>query len=190
MATAVNNFDDGDAVLADFLTAGPQARLTDWAARHPRYARELARAAVDRSMPSLPATDADTDRVAALGRQVLRERRAAAVPLVSLRADAETLGLDDEAIAARVGVPTGLFWKLHRRLIDAATLPVALVDQLAATLERTTEELFGYLRQPPQLATGASYRAEAAPQAVRESFAAALAADPETTPEMRARWTA
>jgi hypothetical protein len=50
-------------------------------------------------------------------------------------------------------------------------------------------ELQAYLSQPPALAAGASYRADDAPEVAVETFAGALAADPETTGAMRTRWT-
>ena len=44
--------------------------------------------------------------------------------------------------------------------------------------------------QPPALAAGASYRADAAPRvAAPQSFAEALADDPETTDAMRRAWS-
>jgi len=171
-----------DAILTEFAS-DPTARVADWAVRYPAQSRAFARLSADRAFP-LPA--GDEARVHSLGLAVLREKRAVyGVGLASLKAAAEAKGLTAESAAAALAVPVGLFWKLHRRLIAFESIPVAFVQRLAQTLDRTVEELASYLRQPPQLAAGASYKNDGAPEARQESFQEALQNDPETTPSMR-----
>jgi hypothetical protein len=174
-----------DAILTEFAS-DPTARVADWAARHPAQAREFAYLAAERTFPA-PA--ADSTRVQSLGLSVLREKRAAyGATFTSLKSVAEAKGHTAESLAAALKLPVGLFWKLHRRLVSFETIPQALVTQLAETLDRGVEELARYLRQPPQLAAGASYRSDTAPKALQESFATALSTDPDTTDEMRQSW--
>jgi hypothetical protein len=69
------------------------------------------------------------------------------------------------------------------------SLPAALIAALAQSLARTENEVAAYLRQPPTLARGASYKAASAPAVgVQEEFAPALARDPDLTNAGRARW--
>ena len=125
------------------------------------------------------------NRVRELGREVFAERRPALSSLiVAVRAG----GLNLEEAAQRLDAPEGLLWKLHRRLIAFETIPQAFVERLAESVRRSVEEVGAYLRQPPVLAMGASYRADTAPEVVCESFEAALETDPDATDAMIARW--
>lgn len=182
---------DADAILTEFA-ATPEATLAEWTARYPALARDLARLAENRWAGAPAASETAAARVQAIGLQMLAERRAAqSAPLTSLAAAARTRGWEDETLAAALAIPVGLFWKLQRRLIAPESLPRTLVDRLAVSLGRAADEVTAYLRQPPTLAAGASYRADTAPSLVREgreSFAEALAADPDTTDAMRQAW--
>ena len=175
-----------DTILVEFAS-DPTARVTDWAERYPAQAREFAYLAADRAFP---APSADSAHTQAIGMSVLREKRTAysAVAFTSLKSIAEAKGHTAESLAAALTLPLGLFWKLHRRLVSFETIPQALLSQLAEKLDRSVDELARYLRQPPQLAAGASYRSDSAPQATQESFASALSNDPDTTDEMRQSW--
>ena len=124
-------------------------------------------------------------RVRELGSGVLSERRPALTNLVAaIRAQAQNL----EEAAQILGAPEGLLWKLQRRLIVWETIPQAFDEKLAESVRRSASEVQDYLRQPPTLAVGASYRADSAPEAVQESFAQALDTDPDATDDMRSRW--
>lgn len=183
---------DGDAVLIAFAQAGPEASLADWMRRHPEHARDLARLAADRwagERPPLAAEAADEARVRAIGLAVFRAARPATAPLASLKAAAQARGLDPEMVAARLGLPVPYFWKLHRRLFAAASIPPALVAALAEALGRGVEEVAAYLQRPPTLAPAARYRSDGAPHAgAGEDFSQTLRADPEVTDAERARW--
>lgn len=181
-----NQTQDADAVLAAFRET-PGAEASAWARRHPALARDFARAAAERRFGLPEASDAAVARVVSLGREALAARRPA---LSSLLAAADAVGFDPDSLAERLQVPFGVLGKLQRRLVDLESVPAALLDRLAETLRRHRDEIAAYLALPPQLAPGASYRADAAPTVgARESFADALASDPETTPEMQALWS-
>ena len=174
-----------DTILVEFAS-DPNAQVADWAARYPAQAREFAYLATDRAFP---APTADSTRAQSLGLSVLREKRQAySTTFASLKSVAEAKGHTAESLATALKLPVGLFWKLHRRLVSFETIPQTLLTQLAATLDRTVDELARYLCQPPQLAAGASYRSDTAPEALQESFASALGNDPDTTDEMRQSW--
>ena len=175
-----------DTILVEFAS-DPTAQVADWAARYPAQAREFAYLAADRAFP---APGADSTRAQSIGLSVLREKRTAysTATFASLKSVAEAKGHTAESLAAALKLPLGLFWKLHRRLVSFETIPQALLSQLAEKLDRSVDELARYLRQPPQLAAGASYRNDSAPQTTQESFASALGNDPDTTDEMRQSW--
>ncbi len=184
----------GDAILIAFADAGPQANLADWTRRHPEHARVLARFAAARrfapaTLPNDPAGDA---RVREIGRTVLAALRPAVLapsPLTSLVLAAHARSLTADMLAVVLDLPVACFWKLHRRLFAPESLPAALVAALAQTLARTESEIAAYLRQPPTLAQGASYKAASAPSVGnQEDFARALAQDPDLTDAARARW--
>jgi hypothetical protein len=176
-----------DTILIEFAN-DTTAQVADWATRYPAQAREFAYLAADRAFPA-PHADSSA-RTQSLGLAVLREKRTAysAVTFASLKSVAEAKGHTAESLAAALTLPLGLFWKLHRRLVSFETIPQALINQLAEKLDRSVDELARYLRQPPKLAAGASYRSDSAPQALQESFASALNNDPDTTDEMRQSW--
>lgn len=193
-----NHDSEGDAVLIAFSDT-PAADLADEMRRHPEHARDLvrlsmARWAGDEAAIVPAAAAAEEARVREIGRNVFRDARqksaaAAAAPLTSLRAAAEARGLDADALAAQLDVPIALFWKLHRCLVAPDSLPRALIKALAGLLNRTESEIAALLSGPPTLAQGASYRADSTPHvAARQTFADALAADPDATDAQRARW--
>lgn len=124
-------------------------------------------------------------RVRELGLGVLAERRPALTSLINA---VKAQGMNLETAAQTLDAPEGLLWKLHRRLIAFETIPQAFVEKLAESVRRNVDEISAYLRQPPMLAPGASYRADTAPEALVESFETALSNDPDVTDAMRARW--
>lgn len=177
-----------DAISIEFAS-DPNARVSDWAARYPAQARTFALLATERTFPT-HATEGSEQRVHTLGLSVLREKRLAytAATLTSLKVAAEAKGYTPESLMATLQLPLGVFWKLQRRLIAFETIPQSLIRQLATALDRRVDELARYLRQPAQLATGASFRSDSAPEVLQESFESALHNDPETTDAMRAAW--
>ena len=193
--------EEADAILIAFAEAGPDADLAEWTRRYPGHARALARLAADRwggISPAAASVKGDP-RIVAIGRDIMAAARASAqqpspskgMALTSLLTAARARGLDAGAVAERLGLPVAYFWKLHRRLFAPESLPRTLVAELAAAVGRGAEEVADYLRQPPTLALGASYRSDTAPAVgEREDFAATLAADPDLAPVQRARWQA
>ncbi|MBC8102436.1 MAG: hypothetical protein H7Z41_07590 [Cytophagales bacterium] len=196
---------DRDAVLTAFtqertLTGGAAA-LSEWMERYPDQARDLARLAAqtwagEDHEPAAPETEA---RFRSIGLAALRAcrpepKRAEVItfstaPMTSLLAAAKAAGGNADTVASALDLPIALFWKLHRRLIAPDSLPLALTTLLADAVHRTLDEVTAYLRMPPQIAAGASFRSDDAPKVGEpESFESALQAEPEVTDAQRARW--
>lgn len=214
--TTIRDEADCDETLMAFAFAQTGGATTgtetaDWISRHPAQARDIALYAADQWAGKMDVgkaenfsmqADAQTATLAACGMDVLRRMRpqmapapvvvAAPVmvrPLVSLLAAAQARGLDADDAAALLEIPQPLFVKLHRRLIALESIPRNFVNTMADALGRTADEISAYLRQPPTLAAGASFRADDAPAVgAQESFADALRTDPEATASQRERW--
>ncbi|MES2463821.1 MAG: hypothetical protein V4671_24900 [Armatimonadota bacterium] len=196
--------EETDAVLTAFAqaqSAPSGASLSEWTARYPAQARDLARLAAqswagDDRETALPES---VSRCHAIGLTALRAFRPepkraevitfSAAPMTSLLAAAEAAGKDADTVASLLDLPSALFWKLHRRLISPDSVPRSLVAALADSVNRTMDEVASYLRMPPQMATGASFRSDNAPSVgQQESFEEALQAEPETTEASSRRW--
>lgn len=81
---------------------------------------------------------------------------------------------DLKAIATLVDLPFSILSKLCQRLIDATTIPLALVRALAPHLNAKPGELFAFLDLQPTLAT-ADYRSTVRPEVSEKmSFAEAV----------------
>ena len=196
--------DESDAVLTAFAQAQAAqggAALSEWTARYPAQAKDLARLASeawagDEREVSAPDTAA---RYRAIGMTALRACRPepktapvftfSAAPMASLLAAAQAVGKEADDVAAALNLPSAIFWKLHRRLIAPDSIPRTLIAGLAESVNRTLDEVAAYLRMPPQMAAGASFRSDSAPHlGAQESFADALSAEPEATDAQRNRW--
>ncbi len=196
--------DESDAVLTAFAQAKDAqsgAKLSEWTARYPAQAKDLARLASqawageeqEAAAPDIAA------RYRGIGLTALRACRPepkpaevftfSAAPMASLLAAAQAAGKEADDVAAVLGLPSALFWKLHRRLIAPDSIPHTLIAGLAASVNRTLDEVAAYLRMPPQMAVGASFRSDSAPHiGAQESFAEALNAEVEATEAQRNRW--
>lgn len=106
--------------------------------------------------------------------------------LTSLFDAGEKLGLNKFALAARLGLSLGLVTKLNQRLIEGSTVPLSLVKELASTIGHSADELLAYLRRPPRLASGLSFKADEAPELPRpQEFVEAVEKDRSLTPERK-----
>ena len=168
----------------DVLLAYTQARLAapndrtllrEWASRYPAHADALIGVSYAEFTAGISLTDPLEDgpedaETVALGGAVLDAHFAAPTALLSLVAEAGARGLAPRAFAQSLRLDTPTLSRLNQRLLEAATLPRALVRQVAQALGRSTDEVRAYLRCPPRLATGAQYKARQTP-VLRESAA-------------------
>jgi hypothetical protein len=206
--TTIINEADRDEVLIEFALSGGSATDTaDWISRHPAHASDIALFAADqwvcgKDADALATSNAQTAAIATVGMDVLRRMRPQMAPVVaptaanvvvrplnSLLAAAKAQGLDADDAAALLDIPQPLFVKLHRRLIALESIPRDFINALASAVGRTADEIAAYLRQPPTLAAGASFRADDTPTVgTQESFADALRSDPEAMASQREKW--
>lgn len=190
-----------DAYLAQ--ARGPNSDdLAEWQRRFPEYAQALAEFAVswslNRWLPAAPeagAVDEATlarrglERVARLLEHAPRVGPRA--PLRGLLAEARALGFSHQQLARETGLGVAVCRKLDQRLIRFSSIPARALEVLATALQRDTEAIAAYLRQPPVLAAEARYRARRAPElGAQEDFFAAVRADPTLAPEQRRAWLA
>ena len=142
------------------LNAAPNDRtlLRRWAARFPAFEDDFVTVGFGRFALGLTLTDP------------LAEYETAAVrtPLASLASEAQARGLSVAALAQTLRLDRTLLLRLDQRVLEAWSLPAALIDRLAQALERNTEEIHAYFASPPKLASGTHYRAKAAPKIVQE----------------------
>jgi len=183
---------DEDDVLEAFeraRRAAPDDRtlLRAWTERFPDHADALlevsfAGLAAGVSL-SDPLEDGPEDaETVAFGRAFL-DSYFAAPPLVSLVDEARARGLAPPVFAKTLRLDTAALGRLNQRLLEASTLPRALVRRVAEAIGRTADEVAAYLSRPPRLAAGAQYKARAAPRlresAPRQSFADATRGLPQ-----------
>ncbi len=94
---------------------------------------------------------------------------------------------DLRALATLCDLPFSLFAKLCQRVIDATTIPLALIRSLAAHLNVDAADLLAFLDRQPTLAI-ADYRTTVRPAASKKvSFAAAIRSTDMST-EQRDKW--
>lgn len=174
---------------------GSPKPLRAWIAEHPGYEDDLIQWATDAPVSEIAyRLDADPEgeaRTLAIGRKVVAEMRARyEAPLSGILAAARSRQMDSEALAAHLEMSEPLIFKLERRLLRFASIPSALVERLAETLQVSARQVNDYLRQPPTLAAGASYKyvAEDKPRAAHQDFSEAVRADYDLTDAQKAYW--
>jgi len=184
------------------LKAEPERKgvLAEWIARYPDYSDELTEWAVAFHSGELDAYDAPAESggevsgyAAGLIAALIAEPLPASSVPKSLIAAAKEAGLNVGQLAARIRVDRTVLRKLENRLLSTATVPQILIDALADALNRSAGQIRAYLALPPQLASGAQYRAATAPVlegVTQQSFADALMSAAEISAEDRAYWLA
>lgn len=122
--------------------------------------------------------------------RILQEYRAAqSKGLASLADAARERGMEPSAFTSELGIGSSVFWKLERRLIEAATIPASLLDRIAKLLEAPRVAVENYLRLPPTLSHGASFYANEPPKAARaQTWVEALETAPDMSAEQKVSW--
>ncbi len=164
--TVPDDADVYEATLAfsQALEAAPNDRtlLRRWATRFPEFEADFSTIGFSRFALGLTLADPLAEYEAAP-----KTEPAARPALAGLISEAG--GLSAAEMARFLQIDRTLLLRLEQRLLDAWTLPSALVDRLARVLERTSDEISAYLSGPPKLAEGTHYRARAAPKIARQS---------------------
>lgn len=186
-----------ESVLLDFrveAVAPRPAILEQYCRRYPQFARELTDYALEWLIESATAEETSADVVQgasssplvsrAISRLYERIRERDAAKEAATRSSGQQApnpfqGLPLDRVRAtrdELGINTPLFGKFRNRLIDPDTVPRGFLERFARLLERTVDELLGYLRLPPTVHAGADFKAEGKPSvsARKESFADAV----------------
>ena len=179
--------EDSDEVLLAFSDAraaapGDKRLLREWAARYPALADEIITIDYAQFAAGMTLTDALEDgpedpAVAALGADILaarRQARAEKPPLTSLLAEAQARGMDGPQLATVLRLDRMIVARLEQGALDAATVPLALVRQIGAVLERSADDVATFLRGGPRLAASAHYRSRRAPSVSAPASSAPL----------------
>lgn len=182
-----------DSVLLDFhvdAAAGPNpAILERYCTQYPQFARELTDHAVQWLIgeamavaePSSSSVEHSSSGLVsrAISRLYdrIRERDLArsGTPVRGQQSHGVFEGLGVERVREirdELGLDTPLMSKLRNRLIDPETVPRAFLERFAKSLQRSVDEIVGYLKLPPTVHAQASFKAEGKPMtgAQRESF--------------------
>lgn len=168
--------EDSDEVLLAFSSArdaapGDKRLLREWAARYPALADEMITVDYARLAAGMTLRDALEDgpedaAVADWGAEMIagrRQARAEKPPLLSLLAEAGARGIDGPQLAKALRLDRMIVARLEQHALDAATVPLALVRQIGAILERSADDVALFLRGGPRLAAAAHYRSRKAP---------------------------
>jgi hypothetical protein len=196
--------EDINMILSAYSDAASRpggTRLEEWVRRYPQHERALVQFALfnflfERGGAAAEVTPAQETRFlerAALIRQKMMQSATLARQsrMRSLIEAAKERGLSVPALAERLFLTPLEIVKLNQRLIRAATIPNALVQQLASLLERSREEIVDYLRLPPTVAAQANYRADRTPHVQEpQDFREALMDSPNLSEDHRAYWLA
>lgn len=133
------------------------------------------------------------ERVQELGQEVLKARRAqflGAVPAIrDLLQLARDRGIGVRALAKQVGIGVTFVAKIQDRLLVPTSIPSLLLERMAEALGITAKQIRAYLEMPPQLATGAMFKASGVPTVGKQQdFAEALQDCLDMTTEDKAFW--
>lgn len=170
-------------VLEGYAAATPDgndsAILRDWIRRHPEFADDLADFAASRTVvlycvdvePTPGEEERDRERAGQRLAAALSEMRRPN-PIASLTGLAENKGLNKKAFADAAGLSLSLVMYLEKRRLEFGSIPRALIGRLATIIGTAEESVAAYLRQGPELAPDANFKASRMPSdVVQKNFA-------------------
>ena len=194
------------AQYVDEVRAGQRPRISDYLARYPQYAGEIADFvayyhAVEVDLPgetsiTTPlegefriAIDSARNRVLQTEAQPARKL---STLLVTLDKQRQTL----DQLADKIGLSVDIVAKLEQRKIAAASIPKEMYKRLAEVLQqpvRVIEEYFSLLREPSsygqQVAeTQTGYQVNESPSSPAQSFREALEESVQLSKEQKLVW--
>ena len=203
MSTTSNRetLDELFVAWSDDQTAPQPRPLATWMAQNPENAGEIGQWAADAPVFAWAETQsvsaARETRTLEIGRDVLAQLRArlapapVPAPIADLYAAAKALEIKPRELAARLGVGMPVLAMLRGRMIQASTLPNALMQQIADVLQTSADSVQAYFSQPPTLAASAMYKSDGVPQTTgQDTFATAVRACADMSDEQKAFWLA
>lgn len=183
-----------EAVLEEYAAETPDGNdgevLREWIRRHPEFADELADFAASRTVILYCVDVEPTPDEEERDRELAGQRLAAALsemrrpnPIASLTGLAESKGLNKRAFADAAGLSVSLIMYLEKRRLAFETIPRALIGRLASIISVAEESVAVYLRQGPELAPDANFKAARMPsEVVQKKFADVVREDQTLSP--------
>jgi hypothetical protein len=200
---------DADVIVAAFTDAlatgaDPVKTLREWSLKHPELEADFAAVAVEQYVGEgdvdAVAVNAQADMMSRMLAEMGASRRAHPTESVSavepvrassIKDAAESRGLAYPAeLARRLRLPENILERIVSRRIDAATLPIAVVQQLAAVLHATREDVLNWLLGPlaGTAGTPALVREKSNPYNISTSFADSISSASGLDDADRAYW--
>ena len=107
----------------------------------------------------------------------------------SLLDRAKVLGMNVDQIASAASMSVAMVTSFHRRLVNAASVPVEALESLSSVLKVSVEWLLEYLKARPQLSPSQQYKAQQTPKVnAKIDFIDLVKNDPELPHSGRDRW--
>ena len=176
--------------------------LTRWIQEYPEYKNELTEFTVTWGLmehlpPVLSPDKVNQETLVLRAMSIVEDRLHAAKERMKitkaigtdLLATCRSTGLDVHTMAARCRVSVPIMVKLSRRFIDYSTIPQELIGCIAATINRPTQSVIDYLRQPIN-ANGMQFSAKTAPKLpkAQEDFFELVRSDQTLGEELQNYW--
>lgn len=101
-------------------------------------------------------------------------------PIKGLIDEGNRVGISPPRFASLLRIDMSVFAKINERLLDPLTIPQRLIENIARTVKRQSDQILAYLSMPPASAPQAMFKASQAPAAPsqstgeRESFQVAV----------------
>jgi len=184
-----------DDVLNEFVMSEDhptRAALDAWVREYPQFQRELvdfvsAWIAEDILAEPVPLSEEEYDlvvnRVMSRVENLLYENGRletvaedrSQTPLLSLFQDAKDVGVDVGRFLEACRLDRILAVKLDARQIEPRSIPVTLIDLIARTLRRRTQDIASFFALPPRMIPNASFKARSTPAVGKqETFTVAV----------------
>jgi len=171
--------------------AGQSPRLDEYLQRYPEFAAELIdfvlyfhSIAVDLPAPdAVPTVELSPAARAAQAR--LRTRFAPAIE--GLVKQGRAAGYTPSQLAAAVGLSLDVLAKLEGHVIEATTIPRALIQRLASALQTAPDAIVAYLSGHAPAQAGAFFYADKPPDQRQQTFLEAIRAS-GLPPERKREW--
>lgn len=187
-----------DEVLDEIATepSPPDAEtMRAWTAKYPAFASAIVDFVTDwiemdlvptDHPPSEEAADAAVSRTMSRVQSLLDEADRAA-PLTDLTHDIRSAGHDIASFERTVGIDRSILDCLISRLVRPATIPVRLIQSIAAALNRSVDHVRDYVRLPLQ--ANAAFKARRRPTPSQADFGDIVRSS-QLTEADKARWLA
>lgn len=139
--------------------------LEQYLAEYPEHAQALIACSIElmvdatRSFETVATSDRAVDRAWQRFQSVVSQPEQA--PIINPFATLNPTSL--KSLAKKLGINNLMLIRLRDRAIVAATIPRRFVQRLAAELGATTDAVTGYLRSPPAMVSGHSFRSTVKP---------------------------